>query len=78
MIHYCVLMGKRELGVMYIVCFRASEVMEFVSGGELFEYIIQSGRLSEDECRQIVRQVLSGVEHIHEKGVAHRDLKSVD
>ena len=50
-------------------------VMEYVSGGELFDYIVSRGRLSEEEARRIFQQVLSGIEYCHHHGVVHRDLK---
>lgn len=50
-------------------------VMEFVNGGELFDYIIQSGRLSEDEGRHFFQQMISAVGYCHKLKVAHRDLK---
>lgn len=37
-------------------------VMEYVSGGELFDYIVQKGRLSEAEARRFFQQILAGVE----------------
>ncbi|EGD79244.1 CAMK/CAMKL/AMPK protein kinase [Salpingoeca rosetta] len=50
-------------------------IMEFVSGGELFDYIRQKGRLSEDESRKFFQQIISGVEYCHRHMVVHRDLK---
>jgi calcium/calmodulin-dependent protein kinase I len=50
-------------------------VMENISGGELFEKIVELSHYSEKEASQIIRQVLSGVSHLHEKRIVHRDLK---
>lgn len=50
-------------------------VMEYVSGGELFDYIVSKGRLSEDEARKFFQQIISGVEYCHRFRVVHRDLK---
>ena len=50
-------------------------VMEYVSGGELFDLIQLKGKLSEDEARFYFRQIISGVEYCHHYLVAHRDLK---
>merc|ERR1719210_1618077 len=50
-------------------------VMEYVSGGELFEHIVHKLRLREDEARRFFQQVLSGVEYCHGCMVTHRDLK---
>ena len=50
-------------------------VMEYVSGGEMFDYIVSKGRLPEDEARRLFQQVISGVEYCHRHMVVHRDLK---
>ncbi|KAL9651558.1 hypothetical protein ABK040_001503 [Willaertia magna] len=50
-------------------------VMEFVGGGELFDYIVKRGRLSEAEARKFFQQIISGVEYCHRYMVVHRDLK---
>lgn len=50
-------------------------VMEYVSGGELFDYIVLQGRLQEPEARKLFQQVVSGVEYCHTHMVVHRDLK---
>ncbi len=50
-------------------------VMEYVAGGELFDYIVSKGRLTEMEARRIFQQILSGIEYCHYHGVVHRDLK---
>ncbi len=38
-------------------------VIEYVSGGELFDYIVQKGRLNENEARHYFQQILAGVEY---------------
>lgn len=50
-------------------------VMEYVPGGELFEYIVKHGRLSESEARRFFQQIISGVDYCHRYKVVHRDLK---
>lgn len=50
-------------------------VMEYVPGGELFDFIVQHGKLSEDEGRRIFQQIISGIEYCHSHMVVHRDLK---
>ena len=50
-------------------------IMEYCSGGELFNYIVEKQRLSEDEASYFYYQLIQGVEYIHSKGIAHRDLK---
>ncbi|GFZ17594.1 SNF1 kinase homolog 10 [Actinidia rufa] len=50
-------------------------VMEYVKSGELFDYIVEKGRLQEDEARSFFQQIISGVEYCHRNMVVHRDLK---
>ena len=50
-------------------------IMEYCEGGELFNYIVKKGRLSEEEASFFFYQIVNGVEYIFSKGVAHRDLK---
>jgi len=52
-----------------------SLVMELVNGGELFYKIVDKGSYSEREARDIIRQLVEGVDYLHGKGIAHRDLK---
>ncbi len=50
-------------------------VIECVSAGELFDYIVRRGKLPEGEARHLFRQLICAVEYCHWHGVAHRDLK---
>ncbi|ONK55597.1 uncharacterized protein A4U43_UnF1310 [Asparagus officinalis] len=50
-------------------------VMEYINSGELFDYIVEKGRLSDDEARRFFQQIISGVEYCHRNQVVHRDLK---
>ncbi|XP_073050835.1 CBL-interacting protein kinase 32-like [Primulina eburnea] len=50
-------------------------VMEFVSGGELFDKIVNHGRMQEDEARKYFQQLINAVDFCHSRGVYHRDLK---
>lgn len=50
-------------------------VMEYVPGGEIFELIINRGRLSEAEARPYFQQLVSCIEYCHNRQIAHRDLK---
>lgn len=50
-------------------------VTEYSSGGELFDFIVERGRLGEGEARRFFQQIIGGVEYCHKHSVAHRDLK---
>ncbi|KAI1717205.1 protein kinase domain-containing protein [Ditylenchus destructor] len=50
-------------------------VMEYASGGELYDYVSKFGSLPESEARRIFRQITSAVLYCHKHKVAHRDLK---
>jgi serine/threonine protein kinase len=50
-------------------------IVEYVSGGELFDYIVANGVVKEKEARQFFRQIVSAVEYCHANLIVHRDLK---
>lgn len=50
-------------------------VMQFASGGEMMDYLAVKSRLSEKEARKFFSQLISGLDHIHQASVVHRDLK---
>ena len=50
-------------------------VMEMMKGGELFDYVVEKGTLSEEEASVLVRKITSAVAHMHGLGIIHRDLK---
>ncbi|KAM7259825.1 hypothetical protein ACFE04_015566 [Oxalis oulophora] len=80
---------KREISTMKLIrhpnVIRMHEVMasktkvyivlEFVTGGELFDNIASKGRLKEDEARKYFQQLINAVDYCHSRGVFHRDLK---
>lgn len=51
------------------------EVMEYCSGGDLYTLVLTSGKLEVLEADCYFKQMMRGVEYMHEMGVAHRDLK---
>lgn len=50
-------------------------IMEYASGGELFDYIVANTRLNEIEACKFYQQIIAGVEYLHKLRVVHRDLK---
>ena len=50
-------------------------IMEYCSGGELFNYIVRNHRLIEEESSYFFYQIINCLEYIHSKKIAHRDLK---
>ncbi|KAH7650937.1 Non-specific serine/threonine protein kinase protein [Dioscorea alata] len=80
---------KREISIMKLVrhphVVRLHEVLasrtkiyiilEFITGGELFDKIVHHGKLSEADSRKYFQQLIDGVDYCHSKRVYHRDLK---
>ncbi|XP_071504512.1 LOW QUALITY PROTEIN: serine/threonine-protein kinase BRSK2-like, partial [Diadema antillarum] len=50
-------------------------VLEHVSGGELFDYLVKKGRLTPREARRFFRQIISAIDFCHSFSICHRDLK---
>ncbi|XP_076313287.1 serine/threonine-protein kinase BRSK2-like isoform X6 [Tachypleus tridentatus] len=50
-------------------------ILEHVSGGELFDYLVKKGRLTPKEARRFFRQIISALDFCHSHCICHRDLK---
>lgn len=50
-----------------------SIVIRFILG-ELFDFVDENGAISENNARQLFVHILHGLDHMHRKGVCHRDL----
>ncbi|WPH05053.1 serine/threonine-protein kinase kin4 [Acrodontium crateriforme] len=50
-------------------------ILEYASGGELFDYILNHRYLKDNAARRLFAQLVSGVGYLHRKGIVHRDLK---
>ena len=51
------------------------ECLEYCSGGDLHSLVIASGQLEQAEADCFFKQLMHGINFIHEMGIAHRDLK---
>lgn len=67
--------GIIELYDVYMTDRKIYIVMELMDGGELFDYVVQKGTLTEEEASRIVRKVTSAIAYMHSKNFIHRDLK---
>ncbi|KAF9136740.1 hypothetical protein BGX30_010916, partial [Mortierella sp. GBA39] len=50
-------------------------VIEYASGGELFDHILAHRYLRERDACRLFAQLMSGVHYLHSKQIVHRDLK---
>ena len=49
--------------------------MEYVPGGELFDHVQQNEGMDESGAQEMFTKIVHGVQHCHNKGITHRDLK---
>lgn len=61
--------NHRSLTLVFVYLFHR------VTGGELFDRIVEKGSYTEKDASGLIRQVLEAVDYMHEQGVVHRDLK---
>ncbi|KAJ8409323.1 hypothetical protein AAFF_G00235210 [Aldrovandia affinis] len=50
-------------------------IMQLVSGGELFDRIVEKGFYTEKDASKLIKQILDAVKYLHDMGIVHRDLK---
>lgn len=70
----------RYIGIEYVAAptHKLSIFMEFAPGGSVRQLLKRTGTLHEDRCASYIDQVLKGLEYLHDKGVAHRDVKGAN
>mmetsp|Transcript_22317 Transcript_22317/g.62670 ORF Transcript_22317/g.62670 Transcript_22317/m.62670 type:complete len:373 (+) Transcript_22317:95-1213(+) len=64
-----------KLADIYETDTQYSLVLQLITGGELFDRIVELVHYSEKDASEIVKKILLGVEHLHHRQVVHRDLK---
>ncbi|KAF1767253.1 hypothetical protein GCK72_007212 [Caenorhabditis remanei] len=55
---------------------RVHLVVEYASGGELYTYVHERGKLSEADAKPLFAQIVSAVAHMHSRNLVHRDIKA--
>ncbi|KAK0662519.1 kinase-like domain-containing protein [Cercophora samala] len=76
-IEYLQLLRHPHIIKLYTVIKTPTEIIMVLeyAGGELFDYIVQHGKMREDEARRFFQQMLCAVEYCHRHKIVHRDLK---
>ena len=50
-------------------------IMEYINGGNLFDFVKKRRKLSEKTAKFLFRQIILGIQHMHNKNIVHRDIK---
>ncbi|KAF1936867.1 serine threonine protein kinase SNF1p [Clathrospora elynae] len=76
-IQYLQLLRHPHIIKLYTVITTPTEIIMVLeyAGGELFDYIVNNGRLQEDKARKFFQQIVCAVEYCHRHKIVHRDLK---
>ena len=69
--YYAAHVGQSQL----IFLFLATQVLELVTGGELFDKLVNEHRISEAKAKYFFRQLVTSIAMVHDEGICHRDLK---
>ncbi|KAI9735704.1 MAG: Protein kinase [Claussenomyces sp. TS43310] len=76
-IEYLQLLRHPHIIKLYTVIKTQQEIIMVLeyAGGELFDYIVQHGKMQEDKARRFFQQIICAVEYCHRHKIVHRDLK---
>jgi carbon catabolite-derepressing protein kinase len=76
-IQYLQLLRHPHIIKLYTVITTPNEIIMVLeyAGGELFDYIVQNGKMAEDKARKFFQQIVCAVEYCHRHKIVHRDLK---
>ncbi|WFD32209.1 non-specific serine/threonine protein kinase [Malassezia sp. CBS 17886] len=76
-IQYLKLLRHPHIIKLYEVITTPSDIIMVIeyAGGELFQYIVDHGRMEEREARRFFQQIIAAIEYCHRHKIAHRDLK---
>ncbi|KAJ2489994.1 Protein kinase [Coemansia sp. RSA 2050] len=76
-IQYLKMLRHPHIIKLYEVITTATDIIMVIeyAGGELFNYIVERGRMSEKDARRFFQQMVSAVEYCHRRNIVHRDLK---
>ncbi|KAE8233281.1 hypothetical protein CF326_g1681 [Tilletia indica] len=76
-IQYLKLLRHPHIIKLYEVISTPTDIIMVIeyAGGELFEYIVERGRMPEDEARRFFQQIICAMEYCHRHKIVHRDLK---
>lgn len=76
-IQYLQLLRHPHIIKLYTVITMPSDIIMVLeyAGGELFDYIVQNGKMAEDKARKFFQQIVCAVEYCHRHKIVHRDLK---
>uniref|UniRef100_A0A3Q2DXM7 Calcium/calmodulin-dependent protein kinase type 1D-like n=1 Tax=Cyprinodon variegatus TaxID=28743 RepID=A0A3Q2DXM7_CYPVA len=66
---------ENEIAVLRKYAPQVALCADRVSGGELFDRIVEKGFYTEMDASRLIRQVLDAVNYLHSMGIVHRDLK---
>ncbi|KAF1950503.1 serine threonine protein kinase-like protein SNF1p [Byssothecium circinans] len=76
-IQYLQLLRHPHIIKLYTVITSQTEIIMVLeyAGGELFDYIVNHGKLKEEKARKFFQQIVCAVEYCHRHKIVHRDLK---